>query len=217
MALCALPEDFYNYAQQIIFLNYFSDITEILSRWEFEYAMHNYNLTEAQRRQRIKALRQMTGGQSIYYLQKVLRDFGFDVYCYKAFVRTGTGYTVINPFDYLRTTYLPGGGTYTVECGEPLAQCGEPLAQCGEKDYRSYYPLVNKIPIEVWDGGEVTYTYVDYTLPVDENKWRFFIYIAGSVFPNPAKVDIARQNEFEEVIMRIFPAFSWRGIIVDFI
>ena len=55
-----------------------------------------------------------------------------------------------------------------------------------------------------------------YPIPSDPIKWRGFFYIAAEEMPNSATVPLERKAEFEELILSIFPAHLWGGILVNF-
>jgi hypothetical protein len=141
-----------------------------------------------------------------------------------------------NPFDYLRRTYLPKGDI--ISCGDPLARCGNPVARCGNTDEKLGYPLVNKIDIarlnyiitcglpkarcgnpvaRCGNFDRVIISKKDYIIPNDPKKWPYFAYIGGEKFPELAEIPSYRRGEFETLLLKIFPAHLWLGVLVKYI
>lgn len=204
-------------------------LTENLVRWEEQFYLPSDGLTEQQRRDKLEAAWKMTGGESPAYLQSILRGYGFDVYVHDWW----------KPDAELITMTMGGEDSFM---GGENAYMG---AQVSE--YPSawnpqlilvppYYPLVNKIssvtysPVNMGSdmafmGGDDAYmgklVLKDsgniYPIPSDPDKWRYFYYIAGETMPNQATVPLERKNEFEELILAIFPAHMWGGIIVEYV
>jgi hypothetical protein len=213
--------------------------TNSLSEWESKFAIIRNGLTLSERRDRVNARWKELGGQSPKYLQDTLQSYGFDVYIHEWW----TGQTLpdvnvkqcvnaINP----ATVLANGSPVYTIQCGEPLAQCGEPLAQCGQLSGAGGYILVNKIyesSLSNFECGELlaqcgeplaqcgeTFGYSQvtkkYTLPIDQDKWHYFVYVGGQNFGDFATIDGNRKDEFERLCLRIFPAQNWLGILVQY-
>jgi hypothetical protein len=85
----------------------------------------------------------------------------------------------------------------TCLCGEALMQCGEPLAQCNQNT-------------------GVIFERVNYPIPNDPLQWPYIIYIGGATFPDQATVASSRQDEFEDLLLKICPAHLWIGLLVDY-
>lgn len=122
------------------------ETTRHLSDWESQFALRPRSLTDAERRQRLRARWAATGGQSKAYIQGVLRDAGYPVTVYEWFIPPAQKSTVqgldaggvlalddgtvleINP-------YPPGNAAWEPEIvlgGEaPQWRCGVPGARCG--------------------------------------------------------------------------------------
>lgn len=202
--------------------------TNNLERWEEQFYLRNYNLTEQERRDRLQAAWLMTGGQSPSYLQSVLRARGFDVFVHdwwqpdeqENYLGMGSNVSFMgDQFSFMAANF----GVYPAPW-DPNAVLIPP-----------YYPLVNKISQQslatISMGGSLitmgdnfsfmgstieTVASLDYPLPSDPVRWRHFIYVAGETMPNPAFVSPERKNELEELILSIFPAAKWVGMIVEY-
>ena len=232
-------KDFYDN----VYLDLFPQTTRELDAWEAQFGLNNSTLTEQGRRDRLEATWQAVGGQDPRYLQDTLQASGFDVYLHEWWVpgsepAVGVKECVIarNPFLVLEDTGL--SVIYIVGCGEPLAECGEVDAEAGNAIDPQGYALVNKILMTVRnyivgcgeplaECGEVdaeagNYSgFIDvikeYPLPVDADKWRYFLYIGGAIYGDLAQVDVARKEEFEELCLKICPNQQWLGIMVEYI
>lgn len=205
------PKDYFDG----ILLDVFPQTTRFLSEWESQFGLSNVRLNTATRRQRLDAAWKNTGGQSPDYIQKLLRENGFNVYVHDWWelgteppVGTSAAATPRNPLSVLNPEYaltLPG-----VDCGEPLAECGEEFAECGNGPIGLVgYPLVNKF---IYDSDEV-----GYTVPSDSAYWPFFMYVGGPNFGDVAEIPAIRRFEFEELILRTRPAHLWIGVIVRYV
>ena len=69
------------------------------------------------------------------------------------------------------------------------------------------------MPREIYD---TLFGRVEYTIPVDPNEWRHFIYIAGNEWPRHAVVDASRREEFEDLVLQLAPGEKWLGMLVDY-
>jgi hypothetical protein len=204
-------------------------VTDNLLRWEDQFYLPSSGLTEQERRDRLEATWKMTGGQSPAYLQSILRGYGFDVYVHdwwmpdeqildltmgsddafmggeNAFMGAQTvEYPVPwNPNDLLVSPYYPLVNRVSAVRFQPLTMGGENAHMGGDDAF-----MGNLVEI---DDPEF------YPIPSDPVKWRGFVYVAGETMPNTATVPLARQDEFEELILSIFPADKWVGVLVDFV
>lgn len=238
--LAPLGVDVKSYFDLILF-DILPSTTRELDRWEQQFGLRAYGLTEQQRRDRLDITWKALGGQDPEYIQETLRANGFDVYVHEWWVpgtepavNSTAQATPRNPQTYL----IDGGVTlaYFAECGETLAQCGEADALAGETVSPTGYLLVNKIyepvPAKVQCGelqaecGELlaecdeTLSYyerpISYNIPTDPNTWPYFLYIGGQTFGDLATVDPKRRDEFEELCLKICPTQQWLGIIVTY-
>jgi len=220
----------------------FPATTRELDQWEDQWALPGSGLTTQERRDRLDAAWKALGGQSPKYIQDTLRAHGFDVYVHEWWVpgsepavNVKACVTPRSPILYLRREFT--GRTSGVECGEALAACGEDFAQCGNGVEPRGYPLVNRILQTVPDlfilaGEEVAacgeasalcgnYTsfateYKNYIIPLDPDKWCYFLYIGAQDITDIAQVDSSRREEFEMLCLKICPAQQWLGILVEY-
>lgn len=220
----------------------FPGTTRELAAWEREFYLPAVGLTEQQRRDRLDGAWKSQGGQDPAYIQRTLRDAGFDVYVHEwwdpadepdAGVKTCV--SPRNPLLYLRPD--SAGSTILVECGEPLAECGEPSAECGNSLSPTGYPLVNRVfptvpdyltlcgepfmecgepSAECGDYSSFIEDEINYVVPTDPDKWAYFLYIGGQTFGELAIVDPKRKTEFEQLCLRICPLQLWIGVLVSY-
>jgi len=209
--------------------------TRALDEWEAQFGLPTTGLTEQQRRDRLAATWRALGGQDPRYIQDTLQANGFDVYVHEWWepgteppIGSHDCATPRNPLMWLRRSTLP---VYpAVDCGEPLAECGNGIEPPG-------YPLVNKVFSSVKDeevlcgevdaecgevdaecGNYLGFRLVaqEYIIPLDPDKWPYFLYIGGEVFGTLAQVDPKRRDEFEALCLKICPTQQWLGIIVEY-
>lgn len=177
--------------------------TRNLTEWESQFGLTAGALTDAQRRTRLAGAWQARGGQSPAYIQDTLRNAGFDVYVHEAY----------------NTANLP----YVV-CGDADAECGNSLAECSPgssllRDPRTvlapnnYTPVVgmgyvvsNKIP-----GLVLTYT------SSDPDEWPYYLYVGGQTFGSLAQVPADRREEFEALCLKLRPAHTWLGLLIEYV
>lgn len=225
-----------------VYLDLFPQDTRELSAWEDQFGLPSTGLTEQERRDRLAAAWRAVGGQDPDYIQDTLRGRGFDVYVHEWW-EPGTEPAIgvhacaapRNPLLVLRREFT--GLTSMVECGEALAQCGEDFAQAGNTLDPRGYPLVNKVVETVPDVqplcgeaiaecGEpaalcgnyeaLTERTRPYTVPLNQDKWAYFLYIGGESFGDIATIPPARRDEFEALCLKICPAQQWLGILVEY-
>lgn len=217
--------------------------TNDMFKWEAQFGLNeNSALTEQQRRDRLDAAWKETGGQSPGYIQDTLRNAGFDVYVHEWWVpgsEPGVGVkscvTPINPNRWLRQSQLIT--IFTVTAGNPTVTCGNPEATCGASIEPYGYPLVNKINETVPEyfvtcgnpaatcgnpeatcGNYSTFKEIEknYTLPLDPDKWAYFLYIGGETFGDLASIDLLRKDEFENLCLKVGPLQLWLGMLVKY-
>lgn len=221
------PQDFRDEADRT-YKQLDPQFTDALEDWEAQFYLKNSGLTEQERRDRLEATWKLTGGQSPAYLQSVLRGYGFDVYVHDWWIDQPPGSLVM--------------GDNLSFMGDQYSFMGE-QASVSESPWDPniilvppYYPLVNKISTRQFT--TITMGYQNITMgyeesvmgnvvgsesldiniiPADPARWRYFYYIAGEVMPNQATVPLSRKDEFEELILSIFPAHLWGGIIVEYV
>lgn len=181
-----------------VYLDFFPSTTRELETWEKQFG-YDGSLAGDDRRSRLSAAWQATGGQSPKYLQDVLRNSGFDVYVHECWSSPHVAY---DPRSY--TTAAKVG---IVQCHEPLAECGEPTAQCNGflANYTGYIvnlDLTNRAPPPI---------------PADSSKWPYFVYIGAATFPNHANIPSAQRAEFERILLKYFPARHWIVTLINYV
>lgn len=225
-----------------VWLDIFPKTTRRLSDWERQFSLRSTGLSEQQRRDRLAAAWRALGGQSPSYIQRTLRENGFDVYVHEWW-QTGTepatgvqgAATPRNPLLHIRREFTRVD--LLVECGEAFAACGEEFAESGNSLEPRGYPLVNKVVLTapdfyalageaVAECGEALAACGDfgtfredekaYIVPRDPKFWPYFLYIGGETFGETATVDPKRRAEFEELCLKICPAQQWLGILVEY-
>ena len=185
------PEDARVFIDEV-FEDLWPDTTRELPVWELQFGLPGTG-TELERRSRLTAAWRATGGQSPRYLQDVLQAAGFDVYLHEWW-SSGPPWVARDPRSY---TDQPLIGT--TQHGEPLAQCGEPSAThnaflANDPGYLVNLDLTRRAPAPV---------------PEDPDTWPYFLYVGGETFPDRAEVLASRRAEFEELLLRLFPAQQW--------
>lgn len=206
------------------FLDRFPLTTTRLAEYEQQFGLSATNLTEQQRRERLLGAWRSFGGQSPYYLQNVLQASGFPVFVHDWWdpvdrPPVGSNMCVMarDPFAVLRPTYVdPGDGSgvglgyplvnilpfyipsYVVECGEPTAECGENEAEAGNSFFSAE-------------------KFVDYEIPTDPDKWAYFGYVGGETFGDLVQIPAIRKDEFENLLLQIFPDHLWIGVLVEYV
>lgn len=234
--LTVFQEDYKLYTDSI-----FNDIdpyqTRELSRWEKQFQLSGSG-TEADRRQALDAAWKAQGGQSPGYLQKILRDAGFDVFLHEWWYYDGLVRKTRNPLLYVDDgTFLP-----SAVFGEPEAVFGEPEAIFGEKSSGGGYLLVNKGPgisyleptaaacfgeLDAVFGepdavfgenlGKVRFIPKEYQVPVDPPLFPYFCYVGGEIFPDFASVEAERKTELERMILKYFPDQLWIVMLINYV
>lgn len=191
-----------------VYFDLFPATTRELTEWEkqFNITVGN-NPTETDRRNRLLAEWQSTGGQTPAYLQAVLRSAGFDVYVHDYFAPGAVHIaparnvvsSVVSPSYILKNGDTVSTPLMIAACGEPLMQCGEYSAQCG-----------------YFDAFLLTTEYID-PASINPTKYPYFMYIGASVFPNRASVAASRRAEFEALILKICPAHLYKSVLVNYV
>lgn len=228
----------------LVWLDAFPDTTRELDEWENQFALHETQLNEADRRLRLDATWKALGGQDKRYIQATLRGAGFDVYVHEWWVPGTEGIpgvaqqaTARNPLTVLREEFTGVSGQFTMGCGEALAECGEVSAECGQSIDPLGYPLVNKLFFSEDDltilcgealaecgeddaecGQFINFLFkpVNYIVPADPDLWPYFLYIGGQTFGDIATVLPLRRDEFETLALKVCPSQQWLGILVTY-
>lgn len=176
--------------------------TRELDMWEQLFGLPpSTGLTEQQRRDRLAAAWQATGGQSPRYIQDTLQANGFPVFIHDWWVpATDTprdpNSVVSDPAKILINkieAVLPKLVGYGTEY-----QAGDTISIFGEQDG---VQLIQELT----------------TLPVDSINWPFFVYFGGEVFGTTVNIPMERRDEFEALCLKLCPTQLWIGLIVNYV
>jgi len=232
--LTGLGSDVKTYVDEV-WLDIFPQTTRELDAWEQQWGLPSTTLTTQERRDRLEATWQATGGQDPRYIQDTLQGAGFNVFIHEWW-SSPTGPTPI----------------YAAECGEVDIECGEAVAECGGViGFGPPSSPVARNPFDVLTDGTIPLGYflssgtataicggvsaicgaatgatggllvnkpanIVYTIPTDEAEWPFILYFGGETFGDKAIVPLARRDEFEALCLKICPAQQWIGLIVEY-
>lgn len=212
----------------LIWLDIFPDTTRELVAWEEAFGLRPGDLTETERRERLAALWSARGGQDPRYIQDTLQAAGFDLYVHEWWVPGTDPPVARNPFSVLATGVF-GCGDNEMQCGNVEAQCGQTYGDIG-------YMLVNKVYTvfvkylgcgddraqcgenEAQCGENDGFDFIrkEYAVPSDSALWPYIVYIGGENFGDVAIVPEDRQEEIEDLLLKIIPAHLWIGLLIDF-
>ncbi len=211
------------------------NLTRAVDTWLEQFGvLDNFN-TEQEKRDRLAAEWKALGGQSPRYIQDTLQNAGFDVYIHEWW-EPGTNPPVVrNPNLYINDGV--SNNEFLVVCGNVNALCGNANAVSGSTADPKGYPLVNKIFVafegvlccgystavagnpEAVAGRNFGFQFSRkrYIIPEDPDTWPYFWYVGGQNFPDLAQVPSARQDEFEDLILKIAPQQHWIGVLVEYV
>lgn len=174
--------------------------TPVLEDLEEEYGLLAGPLSETDRRARLLAVATAgSGNGTAEYLQAQLRKAGFDAYVHPNSPR-------IDPALFL---YAGGGAIF----GREDSVFGNENAYFAASDI--VRAVVNGDP------GDT-----NFTVPVDPNYWPMVFFVGGAATYGtggeltgitPARVDIARKDEFYAAIVKYKPMGTWAGLTVQFV
>jgi len=135
---------------------------------------------------------------------------GFDVYFHEWWTTAPAVTVGVAPIARDPNTYLAGAPGYPLVnkiatsqtifqgAGDPLMEAGEPTALAGQ------------------DAG-ITFGEVAYVVPANPLLWPYFLYVGAASFPSAASVDATRQEEFENLLLKLCPGHLWLGVIVNYV
>lgn len=227
--LSALPNDFRNFINQI-YLDLFPNTTQELSLWENEFGIREPNQNEENRRMDIDSAWKAQGGQGVDYIQGVLNAAGFDVQIHE-------NNPPVDPDLFLNN--IP-----VLFCGGPAAFAGNDQAFAGKTggDLLVNGPIVTNLPIynAICGGTEIVCGNDNavagqfdkfgteekiYQIPDDPDLWGGFFFIGGDAVRNVshelvsienAIIDTDRKPEFIRLILKLKPAQSWVGLMINY-
>lgn len=161
--------------------------------------------TELLRRQVVDAAwSNVSGQQDPAYLRSELVSNVFDAYVHEWWVPGSTPRTARDP----RTVAnVPTAGTWT--CGNPYATCradGEVRCDGFHSNVDATGYLVNKSL-----RGDPPPYHLD-----DPNTWPYCVYVCGATFGTPCIIAASRRDEFEKLLLSLFPMHLWIILDVDY-
>lgn len=199
--------------------NVWSDIdpqlTRELSVWESEFGLRNTDITEQERRDRLEAAWAATGGQSIGYIQGVLQANGFNVIIHdwwvpgsEPAVGVDAQATARDPFNVSSPDAVPLVNNIYIAQDVVISESGATFMESGDDEAESG----NFRFVEGKQG---------YVFPTDTDLWPYIIYIGGTAGAgeviNHASVPAARQEEFEDLCLKLCPRHLWIGLVINYI
>jgi len=191
----------------LIYLDLFPATTRRLDEWEDQFNLPPSVYLESERRTRLDAAWKATGGQSVGYIQSVLRSSGFDVYVHESFEPGTTNIRNPNPV-------LQGGGVSVVY--ESRTDVDEIRSGSVPPNVGARVGNFSGIKGFVLTNITGDPTVIPPAIPADSTLWPFFIYIGGATYPEIATIPPARKDEFLTLCLKICPTHLWIGILVQF-
>lgn len=229
--LASVPADFRNYLDTL-YLQLFPYTTSELSKWEEEFGIAFPALNDDDRRMNLDTNWKAKGGQAAGYIQSVLNNSGFDVLVHE-------NNPPADPDVFLNSIPF-------MVCGGLAAYAGNDLAFAGKTggDLLVNGPVLSSIPLylsicgqtEMVCGNDIAksgyflkFGTKDkiYEITDDPDLWGAFFFIGGEATRNATthelefieKVDIPaeRKNEFLRLILKIKPAQTWAGLLINYV
>jgi len=207
---------------------------ELLPDLEKEYGIITKNNISIETRRMQLAVKIYTNGGtgSPDDLQNALRGAGFDVY--------------VHPNDPAIDPAILLDQNFQVTIGDPVsAYIGDPNAYFGK--FGGYLLVNGSIFTrrpKYLGIGDPVFAYIGdpnaqigyflgleinektYNIPTDSDTWPFIFFVGGQaarggsgelISIENAEIPAERQSEFENIILRIKPVFTWAGIIVTYV
>lgn len=205
--------------------------TEFLSELEQEYGITpRSSQTEVDRRTYLDSYIYSDTNGSITALQNALDMAGFSVTVYE-------NEPVVDPASIILTGYQMWCGGANAYAGDPGAYCGQVggyLLVNGELIF--YQPIYLSVCGDMYAGdpNAVCGRFDNslpaartYPMPADPNSWPFVFFVGGPAtrdivtdeitFIEPANVSLMRKLEFERIILKYKPLFTWAGMVVTYV
>lgn len=212
-------------------MDLFPDTTRQLDEWNETFGIGFPASDEDDQRMDIDSAWKATGGQGRDYLQEVLNNAGFDVQVHE-------NNPPVDPDLFLNSVPV-------MVAGGPAAYAGNDQAFAGKTGGFLLVngPTLTNIPIYKSVAGAVNMVAGNqfakagqfekfgtqdkiYQIPDDPDLWGGFFFIGGDATRNInneletiENVDIpaSRKNEFIRLILKIKPAQSWGGLMVNYV
>lgn len=229
-SLTVLPQDLKDYIYNI-YLDLFPSTTRCIEKWEEELGVIFPNSDESNRRLNIDTAWKSRGGQGAAYIQATLQNAGFDVQVHE-------NNPPADPDIFLNS--IP-----VMFCAGPAAFAGNDQAFAGKTggDLLVNGPVLTNIPVylSVCDGDKMFCGNDDaiagrfdkfgtadriYQITDDPDLWGAFFFIGGDATRDPIThkltkientiIDVHRKNEFIRLILKLKPAQTWAGLMVNY-
>lgn len=234
-ALTSLFDDVRKYIDNI-YLDLFPNTTRSLELWEEQYAITNPAFDEETRRNTIAMKWKDKGGQSASYIEKILRENGFDVYVYENNPITDPNsfldaedeqnQVIVNGF-IPRMTEIKDimiicrdiDREYATYCNDRKEfTCADQDAVCGyyENDAESEWFCGNDRAVCGYFEGYIQFESEE-DIPTDSTYFPFLFFIGGKVERDAsgriinmqaASIPLTRLNYFRNLILGLKPAHS---------
>jgi hypothetical protein len=204
-------------AIDLVWLDAFPDTTRELSRWESQFGLTTAS-TDSARRLQISTAWSAQGGQSLSYLEGIVRAAGFDVHLYEWWTLPETSPRVAHdPRSY---TLRPELGT--VQC-RPNTDPTIPPYECTAVDAPPPVPIPSGVSVfDLYpecnrflanDPGYLVNLNLTREapppVPDDPTRWPYFLYWMGATFGTHATIPASRRDEFERLLLKLCPAQQW--------
>ncbi len=150
-----------------------------------------------------------TGGQSVEYVEGILRANGFDLTLH-AFWVPGTE-PPIGVLDVPRVRnpnfFLDSSGWI----GEPIYTAGDPQITAGANFTAGATTQAGEGPGYLLVDGTNTYYPQQ-----DAARWPYYVYIGAESFPSLAQISLSKRAELEALLLKHIPAHVWIGVLVTY-
>lgn len=228
--LSALPQNLKEYIQNI-YLDLFPSTTRKLDKWNNVFGVGFPAKSEADQRTDLNAIWKSQGGQGANYIQEVLNNAGFDVQIHEnnppadpdLFLKTPPVMVAGGPSSYAGNDQAFAGKTggdllvngsivtniplYFSVCGATNMSCGNTEAKAG---FFNAFGTKERI----------------YQIPDDPNLWGAFFFIGGDATRDPVThkltvidnfdIPIERKPEFIRLVLKLKPAQTWAGLMINY-
>ena len=227
--LTALPADFRQYIDEI-WLDIFPDTTRSIELWEKQWGIITPALDIETRRANVDTLWKLSGGQDQPYIEATLRAAGFDVYVHE-------NNPPVDPDNFLSGIFVLQAGGLNAYAGRQDAFAG----RTGGELLVNGPILTNVALILAIAGGnnsfagninmnasyfeELTTFDKTYQITDDPDLWPYFFFVGGTATRNAsheltaidyAEIAPEREDEFKALLLKLKPAQSWAGLIINF-
>ncbi len=151
------------------------------------------------------------GSLSKQYIEKVLRDNGFDVYVHS----NGSGSNVLQ-----KTTTMGDGSNFGGPYGTPI----------GGIAYDPPFSRFSDVSLGIPNNptlysGELCINFIDASKDAgysarftnDSRRWRYLFYIGGATLGDYANIPLVRKEEFRKLVLQLKAMGDWAMLLVNYI